>query len=129
MQYNPKLKKAMAEIKEILDKHDIAGSVVLHAPGHGEHLLKIDPSYSCAFFDNSPGVEGIRVRTRLQEDFNGNALKRNKSQEDTVNMFDTFANLVGRQALMNMETMDMLKTKFEITSTGDGGSSHNQQNN
>jgi hypothetical protein len=30
MQYSPKLKKAMEEIKAVLNKHDIAASVILH---------------------------------------------------------------------------------------------------
>lgn len=46
MQYSPKLKKAMAEIKAIADKYDIAAIVCLHTPGHGEYLLKVDPLYS-----------------------------------------------------------------------------------
>jgi len=95
MQYDPKLKKAMEEIKDILNKHDIAGAVVLHSPGFGEHFIKVDPSYSCAFIDNLPGGEqGIRVRTRLQEDFKGDAAKRNKAQEDTVNLFFILVNLL-----------------------------------
>lgn len=129
MQYNPKLKKAMEEIKDILDKHDIAGAVVLHTPGHGEYLFKIDPSYSCAFIDNTPGVEGIRVRTRLQEDYNGDAKKRHQAQEDTVNMFDIFANLIGRQAVYSIETMKMLETHFDIKRTGGGDTSTQVQNN
>jgi len=129
MQYSPKLKKAMEQIKAILDEHDIAGAIVLHTPGYGEHLLKIDPSYSCAFIDNSPGVNGIRVRARLQEDFGGDAAKRNKAQEDTVNMFDIFCNTIGPQALACIETMKMLEKHFEITRTGNGGTSHNVQNN
>ena len=44
MQYSPKLKRVLAEIKAILDKEDIAGSIVLHTPGFGEFLLKIDTS-------------------------------------------------------------------------------------
>jgi len=129
MQYDPKLKKAKTEIEAILDKYDIGGAVVLHSPGFGEHFMKLDPSYSCAFYDNSPGVTGIRVRTRLQEDFNGNAAKRNQAQEDTVNMFDIFAELVGKQALYAMGTMDMLKKKFKITSTPGNHSDDQQQNN
>lgn len=129
MQYSPKLKKAMKEISDILDKHDIAGSVILHTPGHGEHLLKIDPKYSCAFFDNTPGKTGIRVRTRLQEDYGGDARKRHQAQEDTVNMFDILSDLVGKQALMCMDTYSMLGKHFEITSTGSGGTSNTTQSN
>ena len=129
MQYSPKLKKAIAQIKDILDEHDIAGAVVLHTPGHGEHLFKIDPSYSCAFIDNSPGVHGIRVRTRLQEDYSGDARKRHQAQEDTVNMFDIMSHLVGTQAMYCIETMKMLEKNFDITRSGTGGTSSDVQNN
>lgn len=129
MQYSPKLKKAMNEIQEILDKHDIAGAVVLHTPGFGEHLIKVNPSYSCAFLDNTPGKEMIRVRTRLAEDYDGNSAKRNQAQQDTVNMFDTFANLITRQAVVSIDMIKLLEEKFEITRTGKGGTSTTQQNN
>lgn len=53
MQFDPKLKVAMEEIKAVLKKHDIAGVVVLHnndgpGHGHGEYAMVLDPSYSCA---------------------------------------------------------------------------------
>ena len=47
-----KLKVVAEEIKEILRKHDVAGVVSLHAPGHGEHFIHINPSYSCAYMYN-----------------------------------------------------------------------------
>lgn len=131
MQYNPKLKKAMTEIKEILDKYDIAGSIVLHTPGHGEHFIKVDPSYSCAFFEPIIGDEGVnlRIRTRLQEDFNGDAAKRNKSQDDTVNMFDVMSTLLGKHALMSIDMMELLESKFEIISKSGGHTDERTQNN
>jgi len=128
MQYDPKLKKAMQEIKTILDNYDIAGAVVLHSPGHGEHLIKINPSYSCAFFDHAPGAEGIRVRARLA-DYNGDAKKLHQAQEDTVNMFDIMSHLVGKHALYTIDIMKMLEKHFKIDRTGGGETSHETQNN
>ena len=46
---NAKLKQAAEEIKEILRKHDIAGAIGLHTPGHGEFFLHVHTSYSCAY--------------------------------------------------------------------------------
>jgi len=63
MQYSPKLKVAMEEIKAILAKNDIAGMVLLHTPGHGEYFIKVDPTYSCAFIEN----EKLRIRSKLAE--------------------------------------------------------------
>ena len=119
----------MAEIKVILDNYDIGGSIVLHSPGYGETFMKVNPSYSCAFIGEWMGKQGIRVRTRLHEDFQGDVAKRNKSQEDTVNMFALMADAVGHQALNFMEMMKMLETKFEIIHTDEGFTSSSTQNN
>lgn len=51
-----KLKVVAEEIKEILRKHDVAGAVALHTPGHGEHFLHFNPSYSCAYMINDNEV-------------------------------------------------------------------------
>jgi hypothetical protein len=60
MQYSPKLKKAMEEIKSIVKRHDIAAHVVLHTPGHSEFWFEISPSYSCA------KLEGDNVRFKAK---------------------------------------------------------------
>ena len=52
MQYSPKLKKAMQQIQAILTENDIAGFVVLHAPGYSEFLNHVTTSYSCAMIEN-----------------------------------------------------------------------------
>lgn len=44
-----KLKVIAEEIKEILKKHDVAGAVALHTPGHGEYFVTLNPSYSCVY--------------------------------------------------------------------------------
>ncbi len=114
MQYDPKLKKAMEQIKVILDEHDIGASIVLHSPGFAEIFMKVNPGYSCAFIAEWKGKQGIRVRTRLAEDFNGDVAKRNKSQEDTVNMFHIMAESVGHQALNFMEWLFPEKTGITL---------------
>jgi hypothetical protein len=80
--FSPKLKGAMAEIKEILDKHDIAGFIVLHEVGFSEFMLKIDPSYSCAFFE---GDDCLRVKAKAA-DYAGGASERDIKLADTSNM-------------------------------------------
>lgn len=130
MQYDPKLKKAMMEIRKTLEFYDIGASVVLHSPGHAETYMKVDPSYSCAFIhQDTDGSMGVRVRSRLAEDHGGDAAKQHKIQEDTVNMFDAMAEHVGKQALNFMDIMKMLEKKFEITRTDRGFTSDSTQNN
>lgn len=43
MQYDPKLKKVMEQIKGILKDNDITGFVVLHSPGFSEYLNHVQP--------------------------------------------------------------------------------------
>ena len=129
MKYSPKLKKAMEEIKEIMEKHDIAGAVFLHTPGFGEQHMKVDPSYSCAFWEYKPGQEGIRIRTRLQEDYQGDKQKRNDAIRDTVNMFDILSNMMGPYAVATIQMMEQLEQVVNFTSSGSGFSSRNEQEN
>ena len=129
MEYSPKLKVAMEEIKEILNKHDIAGHVVLHTPGHGEYFTKVDPSYSCAFFDMTPGRTGIRFRARLQEDYDGNSAKRQQALTDTSDMMHTLSS-VGANMLLNIiEASKMFDKKVGGTHGKGGHSSHTSQQN
>lgn len=54
--HDPKLKEAMAEIFSILNKFDIAGAFTIVSPTHAEFRMKIDPSWSCAYFEASDCV-------------------------------------------------------------------------
>lgn len=84
--FSPKLKEAMEEIKLILNKHDIAGAIVLHEVGFSEFLFKIDPSYSCCFFEkNEGGGDMLRIRAKAA-DYAGGASERNQKIADTSNM-------------------------------------------
>jgi len=78
---SPKLKEAMEEIKEILNKHDIAASVILHEVGFSEFLFKISPSYSCCFFEGNM----LRVKAK-SADYAGGVTERNQKIADTSNM-------------------------------------------
>ena len=92
MDYSPKLRTAIAEIKQILKKHDIAGVVVLHdKTGHGEYLNEITPSYSCL---NIAANGEVRLQARLK-DFDGNKLKMRQKITATANMTQVLADLVG----------------------------------
>lgn len=120
MQYDPKLKKAMEEMKAILKKYDIAAVIILHRPGFSEFLNEITPSYSCAHFHGNESVSGIRFKThgRTKEDVAA-----------TVNMFDHFAMRSAKNAMVYIETFEQLKAITGAESTGDNTTSHTQQNN
>lgn len=131
MQYSPKLKKAAAEIRAILEKHDIAGIVVLHnaesyADGHtqgfGEYLYHISPSYSIAKIENG----GVRLKTNPL-DTKENKLKMTSQ---TYNMVSTLADVGGPIFLNIVNLVKLLETQIEVLKSDKGDhTSHNQQNN
>lgn len=92
---DPKLLKAMAEIKQVLDEADIAGHVVLHnAPGKFEVFTKLDPSYS-KLIGLPPAV---RLRSKLA-DYNGDSEKQRADLEATASMVGGLGELMGKGAL------------------------------
>lgn len=125
MQYSPKLKTAIEEIKQILRKHDIAGIVVLHTPGFGEYLNHITPSYSCASIDNLSGRYQLKGR---KEHFSNEAERHNKLK-DTCNMMRTLADLTGKSALNLLEAAKATDKFLDAQHEGPGESAHSTQNN
>jgi hypothetical protein len=102
MQYSPKLKTAMAEIKAILKKHDIGAFVILHTPGFSEYVNEISPSYSCAFFDHSlkdANITGIRFKAKAAE-LPGGEEERNQKIADTDNMLLHFMDGISSHFMM-----------------------------
>lgn len=121
MQYSPKLKRVMEDIKAILKEEDIAGTVVLHTPGFSEFLLKIDPSYSCAFIER----EAFRIKsTHLKS-------KKEKKQKltDTANMLNHLSEVNGRLAMNLIDASEFIDNKLNSNHFGGGMTSHEQQNN
>lgn len=119
MNYSPKLKKAMAEIKEIMDKHDINGSIILHSPGFGEHFMKVDASYSCAKIENTAHGPAIRIKAKAHE---LNII------EDTVNSIIIINDLMDYHQGVCMGVMKELQKVLEIDNS-DGTHTTDQQIN
>lgn len=124
MQYNPKLKKAAEEIKQILQKYDIAGNVVLHTPGHSEYLLHITPTYSCAWLEN----DSVRFRAK-KEDYNGNVIVRNQKISDTANMLRLLSDTSGNNALALLQVSDQFDDLISADHGDSSHTSHSTQNN
>lgn len=123
MQYSPKLKKAMEEIKAIIKENDIAAFIVLHdESGFSEYLNAVSPSYSCAI------VEQEQIRFRLK----GSEVGKERAQQiahGTFNMVTHFADMIGKHAILYIDAQRFLKEKWG-GEEGDGNeTSHSQQNN
>jgi hypothetical protein len=84
----PRLKIARAEIEAVLQKHDLAGAVVLHTPGMAEFFYRITPSYSCVWIDES--VPMLRMKSKLA-DYGGDRDAQVRDQAATANMAASLA--------------------------------------
>jgi hypothetical protein len=124
MQYSPKLKMAMEEIKAIISKYDIGAVVVLHAPSFVEYLTRINPSYSCASFIEN----GIRVRAKT-EDFGGSVEIRNQKLKDTANMLYNLSTVGGEIILGLADVSEQVDELLGSEHLGGSHTSHRQQNN
>lgn len=123
MQYSPKLKKAMEEIKAIAKEYDIAAFVVLNdGDGFSEYLNAVSPSYSCAIVQEG----GVRFRLKTAE---VGKEKAKKIAEGTYNMVTHFADMIGKHALMYLEAQKLLKDKWGGEEGDSSETSHDQQNN
>lgn len=124
MQYSPKLKKAMEEIKSILAKHDIGGVVILHTPNHSEYLCKLNPSYSCIVQTG----DQIRFRSKLA-DYNGDKKAWQQKTTDSLNLLKCVTEVGGHVVLSLMPITDELTKKLGDDSGPGEFTSHTSQNN
>lgn len=111
MNFSPKLKRVMEEIKTILNENDIAGLVVLHEPGYSEYLLKINPSYSCVKF----GANGeLRVKNT---DMGYSEEKKKELAENTCNMLTLLSDTTGPLALGLIELAEKVENAIDVEHT------------
>lgn len=64
--YDPRLKAAMADIRAIAKKYDIALACMLVSPSHSEHSYQF-PGWSPVQFENPQTGEEIRFRARSDQ--------------------------------------------------------------
>lgn len=99
-----KLKVAAEEIKEILKKHDLAGTIGLHSPGYGEYFIHLGPSYSCAYIYTDDEVHFYSKR----RDF-ATAEEHEEKKKNTANMLHVLTDLSG----INFLNLENFKKKFD----------------
>jgi hypothetical protein len=125
MQYHPRLKKAMAQIEQILQENDIAGMVVLHLPGHVEYRLRTDPTYSVAKWNG----DELRVRARLLEDYKGDRAAWQRDVTNTINMLHMLAEVGGHISVQLFELSESIGRQVKAEHRNGDSSSNIQQNN
>lgn len=124
MQYSPKLKRVIEQMKKICEKEDIGAIIVLHVPGFSEYTMMMSPSYSCVI--REPDM--IRVRAKIA-DFNGDKKAWGVKVGDTSNMLNMLGETTGHVALNIMKLAQMLDEKVGTEHQDKGFSDHTAQNN
>lgn len=125
MQYSPKLKKAMQEIKEILLKHDIAGTVTIHTPNHAEYLNHITPSYSCAKINETTGAFELKAK---KIHFSNDAERINKLTA-TSNMLNLLSDITAKNVLNLIQASEVTDKFLDAEHGEEGHTTHTTQNN
>ncbi len=125
MQYSPKLKKAMQEIVKLLTRYDIGGVIAIHTPGFCEYGLHLNTSYSVAKIKG----DEVRIRAKIQEDYNGDVEKWKKDVANTLNMLELLGIVSGKLSLQLMEISDDIGQKVGARHDPDGHTSNVQQSN
>lgn len=107
---DPKLKEAMAEIRGICKKHDIAGYITLVSETHSEFGLEITPTWSAAHWEDK--TQGA-LRFRVKEAEVGKE-KAKKLTELTCHMIYQIRDLCA-QGFMYMEKMTgMIEEQIKV---------------
>lgn len=132
MQYDPKLKAAMEQIKTIMKNNDIGGVVILHRPGFVEFLNKINPAYSCAKWElGTDGHEVVGARFLAKKSmYPGGAEERERVVANTANLLENMVDIMGKLWLEWDEINKMfVKAVGPFEHTHGNMSTHIEQNN
>jgi len=104
--YSEKLKIAMAEIKIILNNHDIAGLIFLYDDHLSEYLLKPETTKSVISLKDNK----LRFRSKLEE-FGGSIENKKMADEYSVGMIKHFIELI---KFHNCVLVDLYKELSDI---------------
>jgi hypothetical protein len=108
---NETLKTVAAEIQALLEKHDLAGMIVLQAPDHLEFLKVLSPSWSVARLNEETGE--LRIRAKREEFPSAEEQKR--CVEATIGMVLGFLGQAERDVEAFTMVAKLLGRHFEIS--------------
>lgn len=107
-----KLKEAMAEIKAVLQKHDIGGAMTLVSETHSEYLFQLEPSWSVIHIQ----ADGYARFRSKRSDFKTRA-EQKRCTDSSIHMVHQIRDL-NALSFQQMEAMiEMLKQHFDIEHT------------
>lgn len=105
MSYDPILREAMKEIKDILKKYDIGGYISLSSPTHGEFSLELEPKWSMIRWMREDAAH-IKLHMKSAPE----------KTDATVGMIARQQEMCGRTFLMLDEIMNQIKNHAEVES-------------
>lgn len=106
MTYDPKLREAMDEIKEILKKHDIGGFITLNSRSHGEFAMAVDlPTWSVVRYLRDGEAMHMKLYTK----------SRHADTEDTVAMIASIRDLCALGFDQSQKMMDKIEEQVKVT--------------
>ncbi len=105
--FDPNLKMAAEEMKEILKKYDIGGHITLVSPTHSEFMFAISPSWSCARFT----ADTNQIHFKATQEMFGSKEECKKAQERSLHLILQIRDM-GAQAFHVMENVRVQLSKF-----------------
>jgi hypothetical protein len=113
--FDPRLKAAMSEIQEVLQRYDIGAAVALVSPTHSEYAYEL-PSWSVLRWeDPGDGQVGLRLRSK-REDFATRESQRAVT-DATVHLVEQLRLIGGQTFEMFHQVMELCEQQFDITRT------------
>lgn len=109
---DPVLKQAMAEIRAIMNHHDIGGAVTLVSPTHSEFYYHLTPSWSACYF---PTSNELRFRAK-KEDFKTEA-EQERCVTLTVHMVCQIRDIAAQNFTQMEQVIDRLGEHYKIEHT------------
>lgn len=107
--HSPKLQMAALEIKEIMNKHDVAGVIDLFIPGFNEIVIKIDPSFSCVEVNE---LSQLRINPPIVDPSAPEIAK--KKIADTLNMLGNIRIYLGQVSRVLTQADMAVRQQFDM---------------
>lgn len=104
---------AIEEIKAVLAKYDLAGMIVVQSPNESAFLHKIDPSWSCAKFEERPNGTMVRIKAKRAEYPTKEAHQNTVTA--TTGMIFSFMNQSARTHEQMTSVAEMLGRHFDVS--------------
>lgn len=100
LNYDPKLREAMAEIKEVMKKHNVGGFLAIGNKTHFEFAVAIDiPTWSTIRFTTENGLAHLKLHTK----------SRKEDTEATVGLVVNLQDLCA----LGFQQLDIMKAQIE----------------